>query len=131
MNHNSTEKTAKSWQPLFATNGSGRGDSHGVYSTVELQQLIEYERLQAERLGAPNALLVCNLNGGARDKRAVRRVVRTIMHTVRATDHIGWKSEEELAVLLPGASTQAADQLKSKLEDTGLSGTVELRVEAL
>lgn len=123
---------ARRWQPLFAGGtADSRTDGYGLYSSVELQQLIEYERRQSERLGSPNALLICDLNGSARSKRAVKRVVSTIVRTVRHSDHVGWINATELAVLLPDTSPQSADVLKRKLEQTRVASQVELRVEAL
>lgn len=131
QNREATSET-EHWQPLFgAGEPARRSDDDSIYTSAEIAQLIHYEQLQAERLHAPTSLLVCPLNGSAGSRTAVRRIVRTIKHTVRGTDHIGWITNEVLAVLLPGASTQAAELLKSKLEDTGLSGLVEIRVEAL
>ena len=125
------ERSGK-WQPLFGGGSTtSRRKSHGVYSTVELQQLLEYERLRAERSGEPGSILVCYLNGNAASERRIRRLVSTVAHTVRETDHIGWVSESELAVVLPGTTTGDAASLKEKLVANGLLLESDVRVDSL
>ncbi len=118
------------WQPLF----NGMQSEHnprkdGLYSPAELQALIEHEQVRSRRNGEPNALLICRLNGSQGKERIVRRIVETLTRSVRETDHLGWMSEGELAVVLPGTSAEAAEHLKDKLTENGLSDAVELSVK--
>ncbi len=120
------------WQPLFAgMPGDKRRRSHGVYSSVELQQLLDYERRRAERSGVSGSVVICHLNGNAGSARKVRRLVSTVARTVRETDHIGWIGKDELAIVLPGTATDAAESLKGKFLDSGLLHDDDVRVDAL
>ena len=120
------------WQPLLEGASAGsRRRSHGIYSTVELQQLLEYERQRAERSGEPGSVVVCYLNGNGGSRRSIRRLVNTVARTVRETDHIGWISDSELAVVLPGTPPADAAGLKDKLLDNGLLHETDVRVDAL
>ncbi|TVR51860.1 MAG: hypothetical protein EA426_19610 [Spirochaetaceae bacterium] len=122
----------RTWTPVLASQSRvGRRSADGVYSTVELSHLIEYERLKSRRNGEPNAMLVCHLNGSAGKRRVVRNVVETLTSHVRDTDHVGWLNDAEIGVLLSGTSAEAAAVLKAKLEFSIPSSSIELRVEEL
>ena len=122
----------RTWTPVLATRSLvGRRTADGVYSTVELSHLIEYERLKSRRNGEPNAMLVCHLNGSAGKKRVVRNVVETLTSHVRDTDHVGWLNDGEIGVLLSGTSTESAAILKGKLERSIPASTIEMWVEEL
>ncbi|TVR32031.1 MAG: hypothetical protein EA404_08630 [Spirochaetaceae bacterium] len=124
--------SATIWQPLFAgTTGAGQRRSHGVYSSVELQQLLDYERQRAERSGLRGSVVICQLNGNAGSARKIRRLVTTVARTVRETDHIGWMGKEELAIVLPGTAAGAAESLKGKFLDSGLLHDEDVRIDAL
>ena len=117
------------WQPLF--NGvlpEQKAHKYGLYSSAELQALIEHEQVRSRRNGDPNSLLICHLNGSQGKHRIVRRIVETLTRSVRETDHVGWISEAELAVVLPATPAEAAEHLKDKLTENGLSDAVELSV---
>lgn len=128
---NSTKGHRIGWTPLF--NGipdTECRETHGLYSRAQLQKLIEYEQRRSERTGGPNTMLVCHLNGSHGNERTTRRIVEVIRRSVRETDHLGWLSEAELAVLLPDTRPEAAEELKRKLEESGFRQAAELRIEA-
>ena len=120
------------WTPILASVAAKRSVAFGaVYSSEELRQLREYERLKSERNGEPNTMLVCHLNGSAGDPRFVRSIVKTIARTVRDTDHVGWLNDGEIGVLLSGTSRESASVLQRKLQNSFPSPSVEMRVEDL
>ena len=121
---------AGGWRPLFSgIDESGKRQNYGLYSSAELNALVEYERRRSDRNGEPNTMLVCYLNGSYGKERVVRRIVEAIRKSVRETDHVGWLNEAALGVLLPGTSAEAAELLKQKLERSGLEHVTELRIE--
>ncbi len=117
--------------PGHGSDAERRRKTYGIYSTEELQQLLEYERRRSRRTGEPASLVLCYLNGSSETDRKIKRFVQAITRTVRETDHVGWISEHEVGVVLSGTPTEHAVHLAAELKASGLMTEDDLSVQRL
>jgi lipopolysaccharide/colanic/teichoic acid biosynthesis glycosyltransferase len=90
----------------------------------QMRLAIERETARADRSGGVFAVVMfsseCSADG--RGSFSARRLAKTVLNRVRATDDVGWYDEEHLCALLPdtraSGAKQFADAVCSMLEST-------------
>src|SRR5208337_4321502 len=93
----------------------------GIYSVSEFQQILRYEWIRSERERGRLSLAVFELNhnSGKTDTNGSpilpKILVTNLRQAVRATDHVGWYDNKNVAVLLPGATEDEANRFSVRI----------------
>ena len=79
-----------------------------VHSEKRFRAAVEKERLRTHRNGNPFSLLIFQPNNGKSPDAEFQKLVKFLTNRLRATDEIGWYSENALSVLLPDTNEAGA-----------------------
>ncbi|MDC7224107.1 MAG: hypothetical protein PQJ60_10225 [Spirochaetales bacterium] len=109
-----TSYSKESWKPLgiFCLNQKERDD---IYSSNSFSRVIDYERQRAKRNESTFALVSCSFGEMEENRGGFRRYLDCVKRTVRYIDHIGWRGEGHVGILLPCTSREGAEQFLSKI----------------
>lgn len=109
-----------------------RDDLTGLYNLRSFSKLAETEYAQAERDGAPSALLMVDVEqlGQINDRfgheagdRALRAVAAGVERAIRAGDLCARYGGDEFVILLPRCGREAADVVANRIRHDVFSGT--------
>jgi lipopolysaccharide/colanic/teichoic acid biosynthesis glycosyltransferase len=96
------------WRPMEAFLGHGRLKcGFGIYLTDDFLQLINYERVRADRSDSEFSLVVFEVRKVFSKNEQILDFISTITSKVRTIDHVGW-FQKGVGVLLPITSRQNA-----------------------
>lgn len=88
------------WRPLLpAVADRKQRRLYGIYSSEQLQELIQYEKSRSNRRGTPLSIVAFDTSGLSREETRV--FVERVCSVVRRTDHVGWIRAGRVGVLLP------------------------------
>lgn len=83
-------------------------NSDGALGRDPFRQLLQYERMRADRLGCRFTLVTLRLDFDNVSHTAYRRFLAELFLHLRDTDHAGWFSEARLGILLPDTTISGA-----------------------
>jgi hypothetical protein len=79
-----------------------------LYSVIEMQRIIQRERLRSDRTGHKFSLAIFQEMGHSPDKRNAWCLARALLRRSRLTDEIGWFNASQLSAVLPHTAAQGA-----------------------
>lgn len=96
----------------------GRPNRHSgnIYDTNEFAQLFDYERDRSFRSGLPISLVILDVNPGYSGMPECRRMVKALTTLVRIVDHIGWRDENRIGLLLPATDQAGARRVAENVD---------------
>ncbi len=100
--------------------------SSDIYSSVEFRELINYERIRADRNGSVFSILLFTSDLFYSSRKNVTSFIKEVKTLVRVIDHIGWYDKKHVAILLPDTAEAGAVILGHKI----LSQLPFIRVES-
>ena len=89
--------------------------SNDIYSSKEFKELINYERVRADRNGSVFSILLFTSDILYSSKKKVDFFIDEVKDLVRIIDHIGWYDKKHVAILLPDTAGQGAEILGKKI----------------
>ena len=109
-----TNYSKESWKPLsiFCLNQKEKGD---IYSKSSFSRVIDYEQQRAKRNESTFALVSCSFGESEENKNGLKRYLDCVKKTVRTVDHIGWRGEGNVGILLPCTNRDGAEQFLNKI----------------
>ncbi len=89
--------------------------SNDIYSSKEFKELINYERVRADRNGSVFSIILFTSDLLYSSKKKVNIFVEEVKTLVRVIDHIGWYDKKHVAILLPDTAEKGALILGKKI----------------
>lgn len=89
-----------------------------IYDRVELERVIQYERLRSDRLNQPLSLVVFRLEFDPSDSSSgdyspdLKPVIQVLLRRARRTDAVGWFGPDRLAVLLTSTDANGSARFR-------------------
>jgi lipopolysaccharide/colanic/teichoic acid biosynthesis glycosyltransferase len=87
-----------------------------IYDEKDFKSILKYERKRTDREGKCFSLIVINCN------KNIKKLIEEINKKIRKIDHLGWLSENCLALLLPLTDYSMATEMNNILFDKSLNG---------
>ena len=84
---------------------------NGIYSPETFRQILERERIRADRYGGGFSLLAFDVGNKQREDDRVHRLAQVVANRLRTCDEVGWLDEQRLGVVLPGTPPKGARKL--------------------
>jgi hypothetical protein len=109
-----TSHNKESWRPLsvFCLNQKEKDD---IYSRHSFSRVIDYERQRAKRNESTFALVSCSFGEKEENRNGLKKYLDCVKQTVRSIDHIGWRGDGHVAILLPSTNHDGAEQFLTKI----------------
>ncbi|MDC7220364.1 MAG: hypothetical protein PQJ59_10505 [Spirochaetales bacterium] len=109
-----TNYDKESWKPLsiFCANQKEKDD---IYSSNSFSRVINYERQRAKRNESTFALVSCSFGENDENRSGLKRYLDCVKKTVRSVDHIGWRGDGHVGILLPCTTRDGAEQFLNKI----------------
>jgi len=109
-----TSYSKESWKPLgiFCLNQKEKDD---IYSQNSFSRVIDYEQKRARRNESTFALVSCSFGESEENRSGLKRYLDCVKKTVRSVDHIGWRDDNHVAILLPCTTRDGAEHFLNKI----------------
>ena len=100
--------TKMAWKPLqpFAVHNNMK-KNFGIYSSDDFMQLLQYERVRADRSNREFSLIVFEVEKSPRNRKEIKGLISHLRANVRNVDHVGW-FKKNIGVILPETSRSKA-----------------------
>jgi len=89
--------------------------SRSIYSNKEFTEIINYERIRADRNGSVFSVNIFSSEEFYRTKKKLNRLITEMKTQIRLIDHAGWYDKDYVAVLLPETDVMGAVSLGNKI----------------
>jgi len=89
--------------------------SNGIYSNNEFKEIVNYERIRADRNGSVFSVTLFSSEDLYKTKKNLNHFISELKNHVRLIDHTGWYDKDYIAVLLPETDTEGASILGNKI----------------
>jgi lipopolysaccharide/colanic/teichoic acid biosynthesis glycosyltransferase len=88
-----------------------------IYSRKEFFEVVQRERLRTHRNHVPFSVLIFGTDAATGKHKVLEDLLKILLPRVRATDEIGWYSENQIALLLPDTLPEGAGMLAKEVID--------------
>ena len=89
--------------------------SRGIYSNAEFKEILNYERIRADRNGSVFSVTLFFSEELYKTKKNLNTFISELESQVRLIDHAGWYDKDFVAVLLPETNADGAAILGNKI----------------
>lgn len=89
--------------------------SRGIYSNAEFKEILNYERIRADRNGSVFSVTLFSSEELYKTKKTLNHFISELKTQVRLIDHAGWYDKDYVAVLLPETNADGAAILGTKI----------------
>ncbi|MDC7222474.1 MAG: sugar transferase [Spirochaetales bacterium] len=100
-------------------------DLRHIIMYKDFLELLQYERIRADRTGEAFSLLIFEGSRSMRDEVELRMITQLIKPNLRNIDHIGWYGSRSIAVIMPLTDSEEAERIefriKRQLKERGIS----------